>query len=370
MKRVIKIVLVVAVLAGAIVGVRYYLTREEPERVTVIRPSRATIEETVAATGSVEASRTVRVTMEPGWRVASVHFREQQHVEKGQLLVKLDETELLGQLDQINANLSLAETNRAATEVTLGRLRRLYDKGYAARQEVENAERQLDLSRAQIADRKAALAQIEARRSRASIVSPISGIVTRQFVEVGGVISGGDVRLSGQPSAQPVAEIAETGSTEFQADVDQADVARLRVGQPATVQIDALPRQVFQSVTREIAAAPMPDPTGRVRYVIRLPLRAADGLLKIGMTGSARFVIARKEQALALPLAVILQQGEQEIVYVLRDGRAIMKRIETGLQGEAMVEIASGLSPEDLVIDQGRAKLKDGRRVELVEAKR
>lgn len=371
MKRVVKVSLLVAALLAGAVGAYGYFSREEPEKVTAIRPSRMTIEEGVTATGAVEVSRIVRVMVEPGARIASLHFREQEYVRQGQLLAKLDETELVAQLDQIRANLTLAEANLAAAEVTLQRLRRLLEKGFAARQEVENAERQIDLYRAQIEDRKAAIAQVEARRARTTIVSPISGIVTRKFVEVGGVVADSEPRVPGQ-AAQifPIAELADAASTEFHADVDQADVAKLRVGQPATLQIEAVPRRVFQAVTREIAVASTPDPAGRVRYAVKLTVGSAAGLLKVGMTGSAKFVIATKSQALALPLSVILQQDDNEVVYVVEDGKAVAKKIKTGLQGEDMVEIVAGLNPGDLVIDQGRAKLKNGRRVELVDAKR
>ena len=370
MKRGVKVSLIVAALLAGAMGAYGYFSREEPEKVTAIKPSRVTIEEGVTATGAVEASRTVRVTAEPGARIASLHFREQEYVRQGQLLAKLDETELVAQLNQIRANLTLAEANLAAAEVSLHRLRRLLEKGFAARQEVENAERQIDLYRAQIEDRKAAIAQVEARRARTTIVSPISGIVTRKFAEVGGIVADNEPRVPGQASqTTPIADVAEMGSTEFHADVDQADVAKLRVGQPATLQIDALPRRVFPATTREIAVASTPDPTGRVRYTVKLTVGSSAGL-RVGMTGSAKFVTARKSQVLALPPSVILQQGENEAVYVVEDGKAVLKKVKTGLQGEDMVEVVSGLNSEDLVIDQGRAKVKNGRRVELAEPKR
>lgn len=367
----VKVSLVVAALLAGAVGAYGYFYREEPEKVTVVRPSRQTVEQGFTATGSVEAARTVRVTAELGARIASIHFREQDYVRKHQVLVKLDETELLAQLDQIRANLTLAQGNLGNAEVTLQRLRRLYEKGFAARQEVENAERQVDLYRSQIADRTAAIAQVEAKRVRTTILSPIDGIVTKKFVEVGGVIANIDTRSPGQAAqSTPIAEVADAASTEFHADVDQADVSKLRVGQPATLQIDAVPGEVFQVVTREIAVASSPDPSGRVRYSVKLGIGSGERRLKVGMTGNVRFSIAKKSGALALPLSVILQQGDEEIVYVLEDGKAIMKKVKTGLQGEDLVEVVSGLNPQDLVIDQGRTKLKNGRRVELVDTKR
>jgi len=137
MRRMLKTGLIIAALLAGAVAAYGYFNREEPEKVTVIKPSRLSVEESVTATGKVEASRTVLVTAEPGARIAAVHFREQQYVRKGDLLATIDDTEVVGQLSQHRANLALAESNLANAQVNVQRLRRLYEKGFAARQDVE-----------------------------------------------------------------------------------------------------------------------------------------------------------------------------------------------------------------------------------------
>jgi len=361
------------VAAAVLVGAAYqYLHHEEPEKVTVFKPSTMTIEKAVLATGSVDASRLVLVTAEVGSPIKAIYFQEQQHVQKGQLLARLDDSDLRPQLDQHRANLTLLRSSLASAQVNLERLRRLYEKGFAARQEVENAERQVEVYQTQIEDRKAGIAIVEARLARTSVFSPVTGIVKRKLADVGGVTAdtGSGLRPGQSPQNVPIAEVAELGSVEFHADVDQADIAKLRVGLPAKVQIDAFPDKTFEAVTREIAVASTPDPAGRVRYEVKLTVDAAPGTLKVGMSGSAKFVIARKIDALALPVSVIVQQGEEEAVYVLEDQRAILRRIKTGLQGDDVVEIVLGLGSRDLVIDQGRAKLRNGRRVDIMDVKR
>ncbi|MBI3824856.1 MAG: efflux RND transporter periplasmic adaptor subunit [Candidatus Rokubacteria bacterium] len=368
MPRTVKISIgVVALLAGA-VGAYGYLRREEPEKVTVVKLTRRPIEDAVTATGAVAAVRTVLVTVEPGSRIASTHFEEGNHVQRGQLLAKIDDSELVAQLSQNQANLALAETNLAGAEVNLQRLRRLYEKGFAARQEVESTERQVDTHRAQISQFKAAIALLDVKRAHTSVPSPISGIVTRKLVEAGSIVAAAGGPGGAQPPA--VAELTELDSTEFRADVDQADIAKVRVGQPATVQVDALPQRTFPATAHEIAVVSTPDAASRVRYAVKLTVGEANARLKVGMTGSAKFVVARKGGAWTLPLSVILQQGDDEYVFVVEDRRAVRKKIKTGLQSEDLVEVVSGLNPEDLVVNEGRAKLKDGRRVELADAKR
>jgi len=370
MKRPVKIVLVIAALGVVAVGSYRYLHTEEPEKVAVIKPSLLTIEKVVTASGTVESSRVVLVTADPGARVASIRFREQQVVHKGQLLATLDESDLRPHLDQHRANLALAEGNLASAQLNLQRLQRLYEKGFAARQEVENAERQIEVYRTQIADRKAGITMVEVKLARTSVFSPVNGVVKRQLADVGGVTADAGPRPGQAGQNTPIAEVAELGSVEFRADVDQADIAKLRAGLPATIQIDAFPDRTFQTSVREIAVASTPDPTGRVRYEVKLTVGEGAELLKVGMSGSAKFVVAKRNKVLALPVSVIVQQGDEEAVYVLEDQRAIQRRIKTGLQGDEVVEVVSGLGPQDLVIDQGRAKLRNGRRVEIMDVKR
>lgn len=370
MKRWIKGALLIVVLAGVAAGAYRYLTREEVERVTVIEARGGTVEETVSATGAVEPIRTILVTTDPGTRVVAIYFSEQDEVRKGQVLATLDDTDLATQLSQHEANLQLLEMNLASAQQSVQRLRRLFEKGFAARQEVETAEQQVNVYRAQIEDRKLAMALVKAKQLRTVITAPVAGVVTRKFVVEGGIL-GDAPKGPGQAQPTVIAEIAELGSSEFHANVEQADIVKIRLFQKAAIRLDSFPDRVFQASAREIGLASVPDPTGRVRYQVKLRVDKPDGLLlKVGMSGTASFLLARKAQVVTLPPPVILQQGEDEFVFVLDKDRARLRKIKTGLHGEDMIEVVSGLEPGEQVIDQGRAKLRDGRRVELVNAKR
>ncbi len=370
MRRWIKAALVLAVLAGAGAGAYAYLTREEVEKVTVIEARGGSVEETVSATGAVEPARTVLVTTDPGTRVVAVYFKEQDQVQKGQVLAALDDTDLATQLSQHEANLRLLEMNLANAQQSVQRLRRLLEKGFAARQEVETAEQQVNVYRAQIEERTLATALVKAKRLRTVITAPIAGVVTRKFVVEGGILPDAP-KGPGQTQTTAIAEIAELGSSQFHTNVDQADIVKIRLLQKAAIRLDPFPDRVFQASTREIGLASLPDPTGRVRYQVKLHVDTPDGrLLKVGMSGTASFLLARRAQAVTLPPPLILQQGEDEFVFVLDKDRARLRKIKTGLHGEDVVEVVSGLRAGELVIDQGRARLKDGRRVELVNAKR
>lgn len=370
MRRWIKGIVVLAVLVGGATGTYLYLNREQAVKVTVIEAGVGSVEETVSATGAMQPTRTILVTIEPGTRVAEIYFKEQDQVKKGQVLARLDDTDLISQLDQHETNLRLLEANLASAQLNVQRLRRLLEKGFAARQEVETAENQVRLNKTQIEERTLAVSQVKAKQQRALVTAPITGVVTRIY-QVEGGIPVETTKGFGQTQPMALAEIADIGSSEFSADVDQADIVRIRLLQKATVRLDPFPEQVFQARARQIGLASVPDPSGRVRYQVKLQVDTPAGLLlKVGMSGTVNFLLAQKKQVVTLPPPLILQQGEDEFVFLIDRDRARLKKIKTGIHGENVIEVISGLQPGDLVIDQGRAKLKDGQRVELANAKR
>lgn len=367
MRRWVKTLLLLAVLLGAAAALYRYLGREEREKVTVISPTTSRVEETVSATGSVQVNRTVLVTIEPGSKIAALYFQEKDHVKKGQLLAKLDEADLNSQLSQSEAYLELAQANLANARVNLERLRRLYEKGFAALQDVEATERQIDLYKTQVEERKATIDLIKTKKGRTAILAPVSGVVTRKLAEEGGIVGNSREALSGREV--PIAEIGEL-PFEFHAEVDQADISKVRVGRRATVSFDAFSDRGFPATTEAIGLESTPDTTGRVRYRVTLKFAQPFNILKLGMTGTVHFILSAKTQALTLPTSVILQQGDDEFIFVLEGEKARIRKIKTGIRGEDVVEVISGLKLGEQVIDQGRAKLRDGRGVEVLNAKR
>ena len=369
MRRWIRSVVLMVVLAGAAVAGYRYLTREAVEQVTVIEARLGSVEQTVSATGVVAPAAAVLVTAELWAPVVGVYFEEQDRVQKGQVLARLDSTDLGLQLRQQRTNIELLQVKLANAQLHLQRLQRLLEKGFVARQEVQAAQEQIETYRAKIEEGRLSVNMIEVKQHRSVITAPITGVVTRKFLLVGGVLrESSKVGAPAPPGA--IAEIAELGSSEFHADVDQADIVKIRLHQKATIRLDALPGEVFQGVTQEIAVGPQVDPTSRVRYQVRLAVEKAGHRLKAGMSGSVSFYLGRRTQVVTLPPPVILQEGDQESVFVLDGDRARLRKDKIGLQGDDAAELVSGLRAGEQVIDRGRAKLKDGQRVKAVNAER
>ena len=361
------------IIVGSSAGLYWKLSRQTVETVTVIAASVGTLEQTIRATGSIEARRKVLVTAEPGARIAALYFNEQDIVSHGRVLAKVDDIELVTQRRQMEAALNLAKTNLAEAEATLERTRRLYEKGYVARQEVDASQLQVDLYRTQVTDKQAAIQLLKAKIDQTLIRAPVSGAVTRKLVEVGGVVSDGTrgpaANAGGQLQPKVIAEIAHLDALEFHADVDQTDIGSLHRGQRVAVALDAFPEVRFHGSVDEITLSNVEEVSGRVRYKVRVALEKADVPVRLGMTGTADFILARKENILTLPSTVVVERDGEAFVFVVDEGKARQRPLRIGLRNEESVEVVSGLRAAERVIQRGRNKVKDGQAVEMMNGR-
>jgi RND family efflux transporter MFP subunit len=374
MKRWTRMLLMlVLVILGATAVVYWQYSQEAVETVTTVEVSHGTIEQTVAATGSVEVRRKVLVTAEPGSRISTLYFNEQDIVAKGQILAKLDDIELFTQLRQMEATQSLAKSNLQNAEALLEQSKILFEKGYIARQEVEAAQQQVDVYRAQIEEKKAATQLLKAKIERSYIRAPISGAVTRKLVEVGGIVSDGSRGFSGGSGGQlqpiGIAEIAALEGLEFHVDVDQTEIGMIKRGQRAVITLDAFPDQQFMGTVEEVTLSSVEEMGGRVRYKVRVELQRSDASLRLGMTGTIEFIVSRQEHVLTLPTSALMQRGGEEYVFVVEEGRAHLRSVRTGLHNEDIFEVVAGIEAGEAVIDRGRSRVKDGQAVEVLNGR-
>jgi multidrug efflux pump subunit AcrA (membrane-fusion protein) len=126
----------------------------------------------------------------------------------------------------------------------------------------------------------------------------------------------------------------------------------------------------FQGSVEEITLSNVEEVSGRVRYKVRVAMEKADVPLRLGMTGTADFILARKENTLTLPSSVVVEREGETFVFVVEDSKAWQRSLRIGLRNEELVEVVSGLQAGEQVIQQGRSKVKDGQAVEILNGRR
>jgi len=352
----------------------------QPPTVTVVAARRGDIAETSIVTGTLVPREEVLVNAEiDGLAVVEILVEEGDRVEKGQVMARLSRDTVDVAVAQANAQVSRAGAAIAQAEAqisqaqatldqavsALDRTERLQRTGTASVETLETRQMSADVARAQLEAARESLAAAEAdkqlaeaqkreqlvRLGRTEIKAPTAGIVSRRTARVGAVVaSAGD----------PLFRIIEAGDVELEANVAETTLARLAVGQPATI-VRAGRDQPFAGTVRLIPTEIDPETRlGRVR------IAAASGE---GMTIGA-FAYATVETARAngilVPLSAILYGGKQAEVQVVVDAVVETRPVKVGLVSGDEAEVIEGISEGDEVVRVSGTFLRGGDRVNPV----
>lgn len=304
-------------------------------------PTRGPAIEAVYATGTVEPTVLMPVSPRAGGRLVSIEAEEGQQVKRGQVLARLESGDLDQTIQEMRAREQLARAQ-------LERTRSLVEQRFVAPSEFDRV--RSEWQAAQAATRRA-----QAQRDYNQLVAPADGVVIRRDGEAGQFV----------PSGQAVFTLACCAPLRVTAEVDEEDIARVTVGQAATMRSDALPRHLFEGTVAEIT--PKGDPVSR-SYRVRIRLADAPpvdaGPLRTGMTMDANLIVSRRDGALLVPNSSI--KGDS--VWLVVDGRLHRRQVVRGTVGADRTEIVSGLSDGEVLVLSPPDKLRDGQRVRATAA--
>jgi HlyD family secretion protein len=311
--RFVKALVVVALLGAGGYWLWQSASAPEPEPVwrtaTVDRGDVAT---RVSATGRLEPLRVFEVGPEISGRITEVLVSENDAVVKGQALARFDEAPIAARLEAARAQLAVSVAREAEVRAGLGlaraadgRARRLREGGVNAEREAEVAKADVGRSRAQLtqaeAQSRAARAQValvEDELARATLTSPIDGVVLTRAVEPGKAVAA----ALQTPVLFTIA--ADLRHMELQLAVDEADVAQVKAGLEAEFTVDAWPRRAFLATVTKVHMSPTVA-QNLVTYQALLAVDNAEGVLWPGMTATATITAATVKGALRVPNAAL-----------------------------------------------------------------
>jgi len=269
----------------------------------------------VSATGNLQPTNQVDVGSELSGIVAQVYVDENDQVRKGQVLARLDISRLEDAVERSRASLAAARAQALQAEATvaerraaLSRLQRINAKSAGAyvspsdmdtaEANAKRAEADLASARADVAQARAALSSDETNLAKASIRSPIDGVVLAREVEPGQTVAASFQA----PVLFTLAE--DLTRMELHVDIDEADVGQVAVGQKATFTVDAWPERSYEAVISRVGYGAQ-QKEGVVSYLAVLDVRNEDLSLRPGMTGTAGIVTLERESALLVPNAAL-----------------------------------------------------------------
>jgi membrane fusion protein (multidrug efflux system) len=306
-------------------------------RVRTHRVSPTVLTERLSTTGTVRANEEVEIVSEISGKISSIHFEEGSRVAAGQLLLKIDDSELLAERQRALYRVELAERDEA-------RQKQLLEDGVIAREAYDVALGELNVLRAE-------LQLIEAQLLKTEIRAPFKGVIGLRWVSPGSYLS----------SQTRIASLKELDPVKLDFTVPEKYSGLMRVGDQISFTVGSSDRMfdgTIYAVEPGIEAS-----TRSLRIRARCPNRNRE--LIPGAFANVELVLRSVADALTVPsIAVIPELGGKK-VFVYEDGAAQPRPVETGIRSDTEVQVTSGLVEGDLVITSGLLQLQPGTEVEI-----
>ena len=326
------------------------------------------------ASGYVVARRMATLSAKIMGKVSEVNFEEGQKVKAGEIVARLDDSNLQAALHQAQALLSQAKTNMDNTAPIYARYQALKAQGAISTDAVENQRIAYDNARTQYGVAQAQVTYAQSNLRDTLILAPFSGVVTVKVAQVGEVVapqaSGGGQTRTG------ILTIVDMDSLEVQVDVSENYIERVQIGGDAVIHLDAFPDwDIPGSVFAVIPTADQSKGT----VAVRVKIKSKDPRILPNMAARVGFMTApeKGESAAApvsrvtVPPAAVLAEGANaktgSVFLIGSDGKIEKRDVALGLKTAQAVTILSGISAGDRLAGDNLDKLHDGDRVKIQE---
>lgn len=289
------------VLAAASAAGYWYWSRERrdgEERYRAEVVDRGDVKMTVTATGSISAVITVQVGSQVSGIISSLYADFNSEVKKGQLLAELDPTSFQTIVAQRRADLLQNEVQMRNAKISFHRQERLLRESLAPQSDYDAAKATYEAARAQVEQSAAALRQAETNLEYTKIVSPIDGVVVARQYDVGQTVAASFQAPTLFTIAQDLTKM------QVQADVDQSDIGRVRVGQPVRFNVDAYPEEEFQAEISQIRLNATSN-QNVITYPVIIEVPNPDLKLRPLMTANVTIEVAVAPDVLRIPNAAL-----------------------------------------------------------------
>lgn len=338
---------------------------EQENKVVTATPSIGTITNTITATGTVEPIDQVEVGTQVSGVINKLYVDFNSRVKKGQVLAEIDRSKLNEQLAQSKASLASAQNEVTYQGQNLKRVKELFASGMSSQTDLELAEYKYNSAKATLDRTTSELEQAKVNLGYATIYSPIDGVVLSRSVEEGQTVAAS----FNTPTLFTIAN--DLTKMQVEADVDEADIGQVTVGQKVTFTVDAYPDDTFNGVIKQVRLKPQVA-SNVVTYVVIVDAPNPDQKLKPGLTASISVVTkeALNTMLLSAKATKFTPTVEQQLAYKLslpqedtskrvkgeatvwvKNGNSIEPKIITvGMEDGATIQVVNGLTVEDSVV--------------------
>ena len=287
-----------------------------------------------SAVGTIRAVHETTIGSRLMARVEEVNLKAGQEVKAGDVLVRLNDTDLKARLEQAKAAVTAAEATRAQAAADEQRYAKLAESRSISRQEHEKAATALQAAEAALLQAREAVKELEATLDWATIRSPLNGVVIDKKVDVGDMVTPG----------QMLATLFDPKRMQLVASVRESLTRQLQVGQDIGVRIEGLDKQCSGTISEIVPEAQSASRAFQVKVTGPCP----DGIYS-GMFGRI-LIPLEEEEVLVVPRSAVRKVGQLELVDVAENGVSSRRAIRTGRTLDEDVEVLSGLRAGEQVV--------------------
>ncbi len=358
MKKII-ILLILLIFSACHKETQELSTKKEEVNARTIKVTKSKVDDYYEVSGSVVSRNPIAIVSKVMGTVASVNVDEGSYVKRGDLLVILDAPDIKASLDRADGAIketekaiNMAKSNLQFAENTYKRYENLYNQQAISRQEFENIKLKRDQAEDEVKRLEAALSQAKAEKTKAEgvvsylkIISPVDGVVTEKKANIGMNILPG----------MPLLTVETTDRLRLEVMGDEKILPVIKKGMSFPVYFEAIKKEVKGVVSDFVPAVESTTRTFKIK--IDLP---KDKDIVIGLYGTVKIPIGKTEK-IYIPRKAVLEKGQLSYVYVLDSkSQATMRLIRLGKELESQIEVLSGLSEGEIMVEEITEAIKEG----------
>ena len=337
----------------------------EVKLTSVIKQTPARSSAVLTASGYVVAQREASVSSKGTGVLVYLGVVEGDKVKQGQIIARLDDRDIVAQLDQAKSNLQLYEAQLKESENNYNREKELFDRGLSSQQSLDQAEANYKTLLANIDIAKAGIRAAEVALENMIIRAPFDGTVLTKNAEVGEIVAPFGASTT---SRAAVVTIADMNSLMVETDVSESNITKINPDQDCEIVLDANPAKTYQGYVFKIV--PTAD-RSKATVLVKVAFKNYDSSVLPEMSAKVSFLSKSSEETkdqkpvLTAPLTAVEDIQGKKIVFTVVNDQAVQKEISTGRLFGNYVEITSGLEEGEKIIDNLNEQIKDGVQVKV-----
>lgn len=335
---------------------------------TVARQSSSQGDALLTASGYVVAQRKAAVASKATGRLVYLGVVEGDKVKKAQVIARLEDSDVNAQLNEAKANLELSQVTLADAKWNYERNQKLLKSGSITESTFENSETQYKKAQASVNIAEANVESAEVAVENTLVRAPFDGTVLTKNADVGEIVApmAGSINTRGT-----VVTIADMSSLQVEADVSESNIEKVKPNQDCQITLDAYPDIQYDGYVAKIV--PTAD-RGKATVTVKVAFKKYDDRVLPEMSAKVLFLKSARTNAsninenkptLVVPSTAIVTRENQQIVFKIKDNKAVETPVTLGKSLGNYVEIKSGVTDGDQVIDSPGDQIKDGVKVSV-----